>query len=150
MHSILVKRIDALARSRLVTISADALLVDAARLLSDTHISLVVVCDSHGVMVGVITKTNIVQQVGRSCEIIGTTLAGEVMTRDVTSCRPTDSLLDVMTVMEKRGLTHIPVVGDDSKPSGVVNAGDALRALMADEKYDAALLRAYVMGIGYQ
>ena len=150
MRSILVKRIDALARSRLVTISADALLVDAARLLSDTHISLVVVCDSHGVMVGVITKTNIVQQVGRSCEIIGTTLAGEVMTRDVTSCRPTDSLLDVMTVMEKRGLTHIPVVGDDSKPSGVVNAGDALRALMADEKYDAALLRAYVMGIGYQ
>ena len=150
MHSILVKRIDALARSRLVTISADALLVDAARLLSDTHISLVVVCDSHGVMVGVITKTNIVQQVGRSCEIIGTTLAGEVMTRDVTSCRPTDSLLDVMTVMEKRGLTHIPVVGDDSKPSGVVNAGDALRTLMADDKYEAALLRDYVMGIGYQ
>ena len=150
MRSILVKGIDALARSRLVTISADALLVDAARLLSDTHISLVVVCDSHGVMVGVITKTNIVQQIARSCEIIGTTLASEVMTRDVTSCRPTDSLLDVMTVMEKRGLTHIPVVGDDSKPSGVVNAGDALRALMADEKYDAALLRAYVMGIGYQ
>ena len=150
MRSILVKRIDALARSRLVTISADALLVDAARLLSDTHISLVVVCDSHGVMVGVITKTNIVQQIARSCEIIGTTLAGEVMTRDVTSCRPTDSLLDVMTVMEKRGLTHIPVVGDDSKPSGVVNAGDALRTLMADEKYEAALLRDYVMGIGYQ
>ena len=150
MHSILVKRIDALARSRLVTISADALLVDAARLLSDTHISLVVVCDSHGVMVGVITKTNIVQQVGRSCEIIGTTLAGEAMTRVVTSCRQTDSLLDVMAKMEKLGLTHIPVVGDDSKPSGVVNAGDALRTLMADEKYEAALLRDYVMGIGYQ
>ena len=150
MRRILVKRIDALTRSRLATVSTDALLVDVAKLLSDTHISLVVVCDAQGVMVGVITKTNIVQQVGRSCEIIGTTLAGEVMTRDVTSCRPTDSLLDVMTVMEKRGLTHIPVVGDDSKPSGVVNAGDALRALMADEKYDAALLRAYVMGIGYQ
>ena len=150
MHSILVKRIDALARSRLVTISADALLVDAARLLSDTHISLVVVCDSHGVMVGVITKTNIVQQVGRSCEIIGTTLAGEVMTRDVTSCRPTDPLLDVMAVMEKRGFAHIPVVDENFNPCGVVNAGDALRALMADEKYDAALLRAYVMGIGYQ
>ena len=150
MHSILVKRIDALARSRLVTVSADALLVDAANLLSDRHISLVVVCDSHGVMAGVITKTNIVQQVGRSCEIIGTALAGDVMTRDVASCRPADSLLDVMAKMEKLGLTHIPVVGDDSKPCGVVNAGDALRALMADDKYEAALLRDYVMGIGYQ
>ncbi len=61
MHSILVKHIDALARSRLVTVSADALLVDVANLLSDTHISLVVVCDSHGAMVGVITKTDIVR-----------------------------------------------------------------------------------------
>ena len=60
MRSILVNRIDALARSRLATVSADALLLDAARLLSDRHISLVIVCDSHGVMVGVITKTNIV------------------------------------------------------------------------------------------
>ena len=150
MRRILVKRIDALTRSRLATVSTDALLVDVAKLLADTHISLVVVCDAQGVMVGVITKTNIVQQVGRSCEIIGAALAGDVMTRDVASCRPADSLLDVMAKMEKLGLTHIPVVGDDSKPCGVVNAGDALRALMADDKYEAALLRDYVMGIGYQ
>lgn len=150
MRSILVNRIDAPARSRLVTISADALLVDAANLLSDTRISLVIVCDSAGVMVGVITKTNIVQQIARSCQSIGAAVASEVMTPVVTSCRPTDSLFDVLSKMEKLGLTHIPVVGEDSKPTGVVNAGDALRALMADEKYDAALLRDYVMGIGYQ
>ena len=150
MNLILVNNIDALARSRLVTVSADALLVDVANHLSETHISLVVVCDSHGAMVGIITKTNVIQQIGRSCESIGTTVASEVMTRVVTSCRPTDALLDVMAKMEKLGLTHIPVVGDDFKPSGVVNAGDALRAMVADEKYDAALLRDYVMGIGYQ
>lgn len=150
MRTITVERIDALTRSRLATVSADALLVDAAKLLSDTHISLVIVCDPDGLMVGVITKTNIVQQVGHSCEIIGAALAGEVMTRVVTSCRPTDSLLDVMAMMEKRGFAHIPVVGANLKPRGVVNAGDALRALIADEKYEARLLRDYVMGIGYQ
>ncbi len=150
MRTILVGRIDALVRSRLVTISADALLVDVAKLLSDAHISLVVVCNSHGTMVGVITKTNIVQQFSRSLESIGTTVAADVMIRNVTSCRPTDSLLDVMAIMEKRGFAHIPVVDENSKPSGVVNSGDALRALMADEKYEASLLRDYVMGIGYQ
>ena len=150
MRSILVNRIDALARSRLATISADSSLVDVANLLSDTRVSLVIVCDPLGVMVGVITKTNIVQQIARSCGSIGAAVASEVMTRAVTSCRPTDSLLDVMAKMEKLGLTHIPVVGDDFKPSGVVNAGDALRAMVVDEKYDAALLRDYVMGIGYQ
>jgi predicted transcriptional regulator len=65
MNTKLVSSIDAVAHSRLVTISGDALLVDVAKLLSDTQISLVVVCDSAGAMVGVITKTNIVQQIGR-------------------------------------------------------------------------------------
>jgi CBS domain-containing protein len=150
MHTILVKNIDALAHSRLVMVSADALLVDVANLLSDTHISLVVVCDSHGAMVGVITKTDIVQQIGRSCESIGTTVASDVMTRNVTSCCPTDSLLDVLSMMEKSSFVHLPVIDDKSKPSGVVNAGDALRALMAEGKYEAAMLRDYVMGIGYR
>lgn len=150
MHTILVKNIDALARSRLVTVSADTLLVDVANLLSDTHISLVVVCDSHGAMVGIITKTNMVQQIGRSCESIGTTVASDVMTRNVTSCYPTDSLLDVMSKMEKSGFIHLPVIDEKFKPSGVVNARDALRTLMTEGKNEAAILRDYVMGIGYR
>ncbi len=77
-------------------------------------------------------------------------MASDVMTRNVTSCCPTDSLLDALSMMEKSGFVHLPVIDDKSKPSGVVNAGDALRALMAEGKYEAALLRDYVMGIGYR
>jgi len=91
MNTKLVSSMHAVARSRLVTISADASLVDVAKLLSDTQISLDVVCDSDGAMVGVITKTNIVQQFGRCGESACTTAAADVMTRDVSCCRPTDS-----------------------------------------------------------
>lgn len=150
MRTIPVNKIDALARSRLVTIGAEAVLVDVAFLLSDPHISLVIVCDADGVMVGVVTKTNVVQQFGRSMASIATVVAGEVMTRAVTFCRLTDSLLDVLAKMEKRGFAHIPVVDEASRPCGVVYSGDALRALMADEKYEASLLRDYVTGVGYQ
>ena len=150
MNTKLVSSIDAVARSRLVMINADALLVDVAKLLSDTQNSLVVVCDSDGTMVGVITKTNIVQQMGRCQGSVGTTVAADVMTRDVTYCRPTDSLRDVLSMMERRGFVHIPAVDDESKPFGVVNARDALRALVADGKYEESLLRDYVMGIGYR
>ena len=147
MHSILMNRIDILTRSRLLIVSTDASLVDVAKLLSGTHDSLVVVCDSDGAMVGVITKTNIVQQIGLSCASIDKTLASDVMTRNVISCRTTDSITDVLTMMEKSNLVQIPVVDENAKPTGVIYAGDALRTLMADEKYEAALLRNYVMGI---
>jgi CBS domain-containing protein len=150
MNTKLVSSIEAVARSRLATISADALLVDVAILLSDTHISLVVVCNSDGAMVGVITKTDVVQQIGLCGERACAIQAADVMTRDVAYCRPTDSLPDVLSMMEKRGFVHIPVVDEDSKPVGVVNARDALRALVAEGNYETSLLRDYVMGIGYR
>jgi CBS domain-containing protein len=147
MNTKLVSSIDAVAHSRLVTISVDALLVDVAKLLSDTQVSLVVVCDFEGAMVGVITKTNIVQQIGRCGASACTTAAADVMTRDVAYCRPTDCLPDVLST---RGFIHVPVVDENSRPLGVVNARDALRALFAEEKYEESLLRDYVMGVGYR
>jgi hypothetical protein len=36
------------------------------------------------------------------------------------------------------------------KPIGVLNAGDALQALLKEEEDEESLLRDYVMGIGYR
>ena len=95
MNTKLVSSMDAQARSRLVTVSVDASLVAVAKVLSDTQISLVVVCDSGGAMAGVITKSNIVQWVGQCRGSARTTAAADMMTRDVTYCHPTDCLPDV-------------------------------------------------------
>jgi predicted transcriptional regulator len=53
------------SRKRLSTIQAHAAVSEAAKLLSNTHISLVVVCDANEVMVGVVTKTDVVRQIVR-------------------------------------------------------------------------------------
>ena len=150
MNTKLVSSIEAVARSRLVTIGADVTLLDVAKLLSGTQISLVVVCNSDGAMAGVITKTDIVRQIGHCGGSACTRAAADVMTRDVASCHPTDCLPDVLSVMHKRGFVHIPIVDEQFKPLGVVNARDALRELLAEEKYEESLLRDYVMGIGYR
>ena len=144
-----VSNMDAIARSRLVTISVDTPLLEAARHLSDTQISLVVVCDADGVMAGVITKTDLVKKIGHCLGSACQTLAAELMVSDVASCSPSDLLSDVLTLMEKRGFVHFPVVDANRKPLGVVNARDALRVLVADGEYQESQLRDYVMGVGY-
>ena len=144
-----VSNMDAIARSRLVTISVDTPLLEAARSLSDTQISLVVVCDADGVMAGVITKTDLVKKIGHCLGSACQTLASELMVSDIASCRPTDLLSDVLTLMEKSGFVHFPVVDANRKPLGVVNARDALRVLVADGEYQESQLRDYVMGVGY-
>lgn len=150
MNTKLVSSIEAATRSRLLTVSVSTLLRDVARLLSSTQISLVVVCDDRGAMVGVVTKTDIVRQIGHCDGAACASAAADIMTRDVTSCHATHCLPDVLSMMQARGFVHVPVVDAAGRPTGVVNARDALRELMAEGQYEEALLRDYVMGVGYR
>jgi CBS domain-containing protein len=146
----LISSIEAVARSRLLTVGADALLAEVAALLSDSQISLVVVCDVSGAAVGAITESILVRQLGFGQASVFTTSAGEVMTREFSVCMPTDPLSEILAVMHNQGLLHVLVVDASNKPLGVVNARDGLRALLAAGNHEEALLRNYVMGVGYQ
>jgi CBS domain-containing protein len=136
------------ARKRLTAIGAEALLVDAARALSASPAELVVVCNSGGEAVGVITKADVVRRIthcqGAACRMT----AAAAMTREVISCRSEDPVSDVWDKMKRHGLRHIPVIDDRSRPVGVVNARDALQALLANAANETELLRDYVMSVG--
>jgi CBS domain-containing protein len=144
-----VEELLAKARERLVTIGDDALLIEAAKLLQ-AKTELVIVCNSEGFLIGVITKTDIVKQIshcqGASCM----PQASAVMTRDILYCEAKDLLQDVWTRMRERGLKNVPVVDPTSRPLGLLHARDILEVLLSQSESDEALLRDYVMGVGYR
>ena len=145
-----VESILTVARERLVTIQADALLVEAAKLLCGTHRALLVVCDSKETMTGVMTKTDIVRQVASCRGVLSDVRIADVMTTTVTYCKQEDSLHNVLALMHLRDFVHIPIIDEESRPCGVVNARDALQALLGEAEDEEVLLRAYVSGIGYR
>lgn len=145
-----VGSMETITRSRLLRVSTEASLAQVAALLASAQIGMVVVCDAAGAMVGTITETILVRQLGFAKADIFATQAGQVMERDYTVCAPSDTIADVLAVMHVRGLIHVPVMGKDNTPLGVFNARDGLRALLTSGTYEEALLRNYVMGIGYQ
>ncbi len=51
--------------------------------------------------------------------------------------------------MKERSLKNIPVVDQDSRPLGVLNARDALQGLLDEAQDEEGLLRDYVMSVGY-
>ena len=145
-----VADIEAVARSRLRVVSPDALLVEVAALLSNPQISVVVVCGAAGEALGIITETVLVRRLGLGQAGFFTSRASEVMSPDFTSCAPEDELSDVLAQMHSRGLIHVLLVRAGGQPVGVLNARDGLRALLAAGNHEEALLRNYVMGVGYQ
>ena len=146
----LVSSIEAIARSRLLTVASGALLVEVAALLSSAQISVVVVCDAGGAAVSIITETTLVRRLGLGQADFFTTQARDVMTTELTGCAPEDLLSDVLAMMHKRGLIHVLLLDTDRHALGVLNARDGLRAMLAAGNHEEALLHNYVMGVGYQ
>lgn len=145
-----VENILQIAQQQLLLIQDNAPLVDAARLLNDRHHTLVVVCDEIGKMAGVITKTDIVSRISHCTGCNCIEAAANVMTRDAVSCHPDDWLHDVWSALRENNLKNIPVVNQDSKPVGVLNAKDVFQVLLEDVQHEEELLRDYVMGVGYR
>ena len=71
------------------------------------------------------------------------------MTQDVISCRPDDHVSDIWSKMKQHGLRHIPIVDDQSRPLGIINARDVLQALLINAANEAELLRDYLLSVGY-
>ena len=137
------------AGQRLVTLADTALLIDSAALLR-AGTDLVVICAADGKMAGVISKTDVVDQMshcqGASC----TCMVSLVMTREVLSCRREDDLFALWGAMKARGLKNVPLVDTENRPVGIVTARAALQFLLQESENEEVLLRDYVMGFGYR
>ena len=138
------------ARRRLALLNRNASICDAAEILSNAETPLVVVCDSEGVAVGVLSRTDIVRALSRDRSDVFNTNAEAIMTKPVLSCRVDQTLQSVWETMSARCLRCIPVLDNSRRPQGVVHARDIARALLDEVTYEEVLLRDYVLGIGYQ
>ncbi len=137
------------AREKLVTILEGGRLIDAAKLLR-RGTDLVIVTDRTGLLVGVVTRTDVVDQLS-FCE--ESSCVGDVpltVTRDVLSAQPGEELQQVWDRIRNRGIKNIPVVDQEGKALGVLAARDIVERMLVDSKNDVALLRDYVMGVGYR
>ncbi len=145
----LVEQLLPAAREKLLAIKDTAPLMEAARRLNGPNANLVVVCNADGVMVGVITKTDVVGQISRCQGSSCTMAAAAVMTRNIAHCQPHDLLTDVWSTMKERGLRHMPVADQELRPSGVLDARQTVQALLDEVEHEEHLLVDYVMCVGY-
>jgi CBS domain-containing protein len=146
----LVKHILESARNRLAVLSAEASLFDAARILTNRDTPLVVVCDSEGIAVGVISSGHVLNALATAgVDAVGFK-AGEIMTKPLLTCHVDQYLQQVWPVMTSQTLPCAPILDNDGRPEGVLFARDVAVALITEVNDDEVLLRDYVMGVGYQ
>ena len=125
-----------------VTASQGDSVLHAVRVLVDHNIGGVVVVDGNKV-IGILTERDILRLVANKPDELQTLKVGEVMTRDVIKVEPDDHLGDVVEVMTKNRIRHLPVI-EKGRVAGIVTIGDVVNAFRRVAEDENVHLRQYI------
>jgi glutamate dehydrogenase (NAD(P)+) len=92
----------------LPTITQDNTVRDAARLLVEENSEILAVVSTGGELVGVVTEWDVTRASATACA--ADLRLAEIMTREVITARPTDSILEVVRKLEHHEISAMPVV----------------------------------------
>jgi CBS domain-containing protein len=117
-------------------VTPDTTLVEAARLMKDENVGVVPVVESEGSkrLVGVLTDRDIAIRAVAEGRDGQTTSVGHVMTTDVRTSKPTDSVNDVMELMGREQVRRVPVVDERGTLVGIVAQADIVLEAKDDKR----------------
>ena len=115
-----------------LTISLEANLVEAIEIIFEYKLTGLTVTDASGQVVGILSELDCIQAVLTAIYNEGDpehSLVRDVMCREVTSCAPGDSIVEVAQSMLQSHQRRRPVI-EDGKLVGQVSSNNVLWALM--------------------
>lgn len=139
--------IDAKKHKEVITVAPHRPVFDALVILAEYQIGALVVVENEK-MVGIFSERDYAREVilkGRSSK---TTEIYDVMTHNVVSGKPSDTVQDAMRVMTSRNFRHLPVVSDDGKVVGILSLGDLAKETIQYQQNLIAELERHIQANG--
>jgi CBS domain-containing protein len=117
---------------------------EALQLLAEKNVGALLVFES-GRLAGIFSERDYARKLVLKGKFSKNTAVREVMTENVITVDPDDSIEYCMKLMTDRRIRHLPVVWD-GRVMGVISIGDIVKAIIADQKSTIGLLEQYITG----
>jgi len=119
----MVRELLSIKGSRVVSISFDATVRQAAELMNDHHVGALVVLDTQQVA-GIFTERDVLRRVVAAGLNPASTIVGKVMSEPVICVSEETPLDDVRALFRDRKIRHLPVIDDNGRLNGMLSIGD--------------------------
>jgi len=127
---------------QVITVSPDAKLSAAVKILSERRIGAVLVMTNQRID-GILSERDVVRVLGER----GASVPGEpvrsAMTTKVITCRESDTVAAIMEVMTTGKFRHLPVV-ENGRLVGLISIGDVVKWRVAEYERDQEALQDYI------
>jgi CBS domain-containing protein len=128
-----------------MTIRPDETVGAVVGLLISRNVGALVVSADGESVDGIISERDIVHGLAdRGADLLSLEVA-EIMTREVVTCDPADTVDQLMAEMTNRRIRHFPVVRD-GRLCGIVSIGDVVKNRLDEVEYEARSLRSFIAG----
>ncbi|HMA51358.1 MAG TPA: CBS domain-containing protein [Magnetospirillaceae bacterium] len=117
---------------------------EAAKLLDQRRIGALVVVDDQRALAGILSERDIVRGLSRHGLAVLDMQVGQLMTADVLTCTPDDSIDSLMSTMTSNRIRHLPVL-EGGRLAGIITIGDVVKARLEETTMQVDSLREYVM-----
>jgi CBS domain-containing protein len=126
------------------TITPGTSVAQISQQLSTRRIGSVLVLDAEGSVAGIVSERDLVRAFASHGAAAMDFEAGKIMTRDVVTCDPDDSIDHVMEQMTRGRFRHLPVVRH-GELLGLVSIGDVVKARLEEARHETEALKAYIV-----
>jgi CBS domain-containing protein len=126
------------------TVTPGTTVGEISRQLSTRRIGSVLVVDRLDQVAGIVSERDLVHAIASHGTPALELEASQVMTRNVVSCDPDDSIDQVMQTMTSGRFRHLPVV-QRGELIGLVSIGDVVKARLTETEREKEALRAYIV-----
>src|SRR5215469_12836094 len=125
------------------SVQPGAKLAAAVKILGEKKIGAVLVLNMAGHIEGILSERDIVRVLSERGAAVLEEPVGNVMTRKVVSCRPTDTVSGIMEMMTLGKFRHLPVV-EEGKVVGLISIGDIVKWRVREYETEQEALREYI------
>jgi CBS domain-containing protein len=130
-----------------ITAGAAAKVSDVAKTLSEKRIGAVVITGINGKIEGIVSERDVVRHIGKEGAKALDLPVSAVMTKNVRTCRESDSEAELMALMTEHRIRHLPVV-TDGKLMGMISIGDVVKNRIEAIERESAEMKAYIATAG--
>jgi CBS domain-containing protein len=126
------------------TITPDAKVFDALKLMAEKEVGALIVLEKGGV-VGIISERDYARKIALMHRLSQDTPVREIMTHMIYFVHPSSSSEECMALMTDKRIRHLPVF-EKNKLVGVVSIGDIVKAIIGEKEVMIGHLQDYIQG----
>jgi CBS domain-containing protein len=131
--------------SSVTTIRPEATIAEAVDTLRRDRIGALVVSEDGESVDGIVSERDIVSALADHGSDLLSRSVDDIMTRNVITCEPDDTVGELMAEMTNRRIRHFPVVAG-GRLCGIVSIGDLVKNRLDEVEFEARSLRSFIAG----